>query len=43
MDDNDLQDFIEQYNSTADKPKSALEYILLMDKLGFRIIRKAEK
>lgn len=43
MEDNDLQEFIELYNGLEDKPRTALEFILAMDKLGFRIIKKAEQ
>ncbi len=43
MTDDDLVDFIEQYNGLENKPDTALEFILAMDKLGFRIVKKDEE
>lgn len=40
MTDNDVIDFIEIYNSAEDKPTTAMEWLLFIDKNGFTIHKK---
>lgn len=42
MEDNDLLDFVKAYNDTlpGERPNSALDWILFLDKNGFAIRKK---